>query len=293
MPKLELELNCLMHFVPGEEGVVHVLMPGTGHGNSAGTEPHHAHHASHAAGAEAAPGSPAADPAHEHEHVVRLFFEGYEPTGGLPLEGWALALGGATASADTSLRPVKPHLNGEEIARITEHAGPLPETMVTDAAYPDVVARLELRAGYIGKLSSEAKWKLGSENVVMAYQVVWVIDDISDADVRWTRMGGGPADEPFPSLEALAGEDGVVRLSIFHVTEPGLPPNHVGKLEEHVMREHFKAFYELYESPHVTLPYDPELVGSAARPVAEENKGLALKTYNCAATRGTLATATA
>lgn len=238
MPSLEISINCLCVFVPNPRaGVMHVLMPPTqGH----------------------------------HEHVVRVLHHG-SPEKGKPMEGWALKLGGVPQPAETTLQPRHPATKGETIVDLSGIAGPVDPTLLEDDAFPRrVAARVDLRAGYVDRLNAEAQWRLRSGRIVMAHQVVWKIDDISDAQVEWTRMPGGVTDQPFASLAEL-GSGNNLKLDIYHVTEDALPPKASGTLDPAEVQAHFRAFYAMFgHSPRPNdLPSDPRRVEPVETIIAE------------------------
>ncbi len=233
MATLELSINCLCLFVPDEPAnTVQVLMPYTnGH----------------------------------HRHVARVLYKG-SPEKGVPIEKWALELGAGEASAETSLRPEQAVANDEEIVNLNDLAGhPLDPALIEDMGDERVVSRLVLRAGKVASLHSEARWKIGEKQHAMANRVVWRIENFSDEQARWTPLHDDSGQQPaVPPLSTLAGDDGVIRVDVFHVTEDSLPPTNSGTLRTSEVQDHFKAFYELYGVANPTpdrLPSDPKRIG--------------------------------
>jgi|GEM_PF-2506063 len=251
MPSLEISINCLCVFVPNPRaGVMHVLMP-----------PTHGH----------------------HEHVVRVLHTGSPPEG-KPMEGWALKVGGGGGPAQTTLQPRQPAAKGETIVDLSAIAGPIDPTLTHDDAFPRVAARIDLRAGFLDRLHAEARWRVRKGRIAMAHQVVWKIEDVSDAQVAWKRMPGGTTDQPFASLAEL-GSGTHLKLDIYHVTRGALPPSSAGTLDPDAVREHFMAFYDLFgHRPSSTdLPSDPQridsidtVIGELARAAREEGDAVAV-----------------
>lgn len=224
---LEISIHCLCLFVPEPEaGIVHVLMPVT-HGID--------------------------------QHVVRLVHSS-SPATGISLQGWALQLGGARASADTTLQPQSGRSHGETIVDLTPVAGPLSRQVLRDGS---LAARIELRSGGVRRLESGATWEFGGDRVAMASQVTWSIPGITDADVVWTRLGDGSAERPVGALSDLADGGGRVRLAVYHVAPEALPPCAGGRLAPEAVRAHFRAFYDLYgfDPRERHLPSHPRSIG--------------------------------
>lgn len=238
MPSLEISINCLCVLVPNpRQGIVHVLMPPTeGH----------------------------------DEHVVRAIHDN-SVAEGISIEGWALTLGGRPTPVETSLAPHHVPAKGETLVDLSDIAGLVDPALIKDDAFPHVAARIDLRAGYMQRLHSEARWKLkGRGKVAMAHRVDWKIDDISDADLEWKDMAGGRTAPPFANLAALGGGN-ALRLDVYHVTEDALPPRATGTLSPQAVQMHFMAFYDMFGHVPATneFPTDPERLADLETVIGE------------------------
>jgi hypothetical protein len=230
MSKLLLDLNCLcMMATDPPMKTVHVLMPTTGHGEGSPRAPH---------------------------HVVRLFHPRLdEPVG---LEHWGLVLGSEHASADTTLTPLDTPHDREEIADLSKVTRKrLDRRLIGDKQVEEVVSRITLRSGRVLRLEALASWTLKGRRIFMAHRVIWRIDDFRDGPLTWVPLGA-TGDPPLRALPPLQPSDqGVHRVSVYHVTKQGLPPN-TGRLKAHEVKEHYRAFYRFFG---ITNPGDDLLPG--------------------------------
>ncbi|HEV2148209.1 MAG TPA: hypothetical protein VGR37_12465 [Longimicrobiaceae bacterium] len=239
MATLEISLNCLCLFVPDpdpQKHVVHVLLPASSAGH--------------------------------HPHVARVLHPKNEEKFkdvGLPLEGWVLKLGDVNgASADTDLRPKEPPKNGDQIFDITDLAGKLKTSVITDPAA--VVSRVELRAGGVKELKADAVWEINGVPVAMAHRVTWEIPDFTADKLDWAPQGGNGGNPPFTHADLMADDGGVFTVNVFHVTEDALPPNDNGTLNPTAVRHHFLEFYRLYgigDPGETKLPKNPRKIKSS------------------------------
>lgn len=230
MPALEMSIHCLCLIVPDRAaGTVHVLMPKT-----------HRH----------------------HQHVVRVVDPELGQPKGRSMEGLILRLGpGGTGpgSANTDLIPTVTPVNRAEIVNLDPLAGTLDRQVLNDPQ--KIVCRIELRAGKLHEIFSEAAWEIGDDDreIAMATRATWRIDEITDMHLEWKPFGNGGS-EPFDSFSDVVDADGVIRFAIYHVTEDALPPSRFGTLMPEAVKEHFRAFYKLYgidNPPEKRLPRKP------------------------------------
>jgi len=263
MTALEIEFHCLCFFVPDPANqTVHVLMPRTpGHESHGGGGRERDETGGGGKGGEG-------EDEHGHPHVVRMFHRSFREEGedkkGRPMEGFTLVLGGASGTADTSLRPEKPRQ--EEVVDLTHATGiTLGRELIEDLGHSGVVSRVILRSGYIKAMNSDTTWTLRRREIDMAYKVVWCIDGITEEQVRWEPEEIDGRKPPFTRLSDLGEHNGVHRLQIAHMTADAMPPGRSGTLSAHAVREHFKAFYALYG---ITNPSDDQL---PTRPLRAEN----------------------
>jgi len=251
MPTLQLEFNCLCLFVRDEpRKILHVLMPSTqGH--------QHAHPA-------APPGTPGVRAAEGiEEHLVRLVHEAFEDEApqGRPLEGWSLALGPAsgTAELETLNRPAK----GPQIVDVSEltvdarrKQGRRVQRGLASRSDARIASRFTLRAGRVVEVDADAEWTFEGRTVQMAYRVVWEIDDVPDV-LPWKPLvprDGSPlkalSELGAPVTLPVTGKQGY-RLRVFNTTAAGLPPNDdkPGQLSQAEVTHHFGIFYEVLGLP--------------------------------------------
>lgn len=280
MAGLEIEFNCMCLFVPDEDaGTVHVLMPATDH------HPHHGgndHQDGHAQGS-AIP-----------KHVVKMLHPSF--TGqkkGRPMEGWALALGAQPGSATTRIAPPDPSQNGAKVVDLTDLTGGrrIERRLVEDVVTPEVASRVTLHAGKVTSVDAEAIWRFKGQNILMAHQVTWKIEELPE-DLRWIRLGAG-GNPPLASLSELAPEsDGSFRLRIFHVTEDALPPTGVGALNPVQVGRHFGVFYRLLGITDPGEDLLPQIVSPPSGGVNPASKTMKPPfdgfTVNCGAARASL-----
>lgn len=244
MPALEMSIHCLCLLVPDEDtGTVHVLMPRT-------------------------------HPGH-HRHVAHVLDDSFSQREGRSMEGLVLRLGPAgngAGAADLRLVPTRTPKDDAAIVNLNPLAGvALDRGILTDTNR--ISCRIELRAGQLHEVFSEASWEIGDDNqrIAMATKVVWRIDEVTEDHLEWTPFGGGGT-EPFASLYQLADPDTVIRFAIYHVTPDALPPSPVGTLNPEQVKHHFRSFYHMYgvHNPSDTkLPRNPRLLKPADKVAAE------------------------
>src|ERR1041384_7267906 len=175
MATLELQVNCLCLFVTDSANkVVHILMPGTkGHGGNDGHDGH----------------------AENHAHCGRMMQRGFAgetaKSVGLGMEGWALALGPANASADTTLAPRDAASKGQ-LPNLTELAGgdkKVDAALVGLEPGDRVAARITLRSGWVTRLDSEATWEIAGQSFALAHQVTWWMPDVDGLEWKGHQIG--------------------------------------------------------------------------------------------------------
>lgn len=255
---LEIHFHCLFCYVrdPNEQKV-HLLAPATkGHDHpGSGVCPHVV---------RVIRVRPGTCEHHPYTHEI-ITLDGKEDWA----EGWAVTL------PEGTVEPPPDTLLPDLILDYTHHSKgrKIPPGHLGQHPGGKVASRFTLLGGDVASCVVDTFWEVEGQNVDLAREVVWTIEDIPGNQLVWsrTRLNGSAATQQLPPLEA---EESFMRLDIFHVQAGDFPPPFKRRRPDE-NAAHVAAFSDLFDGS-AAVPLVPKVRPGQRRSI----------TVGCASVKG-------